>query len=265
MQEKCGPEPGEASTARSIQGRFMANTALLNNIDHADLKIVTRRGAEFGDSVNQVAVYPTEFSELQRDYPIFFRKDEAGNYFCVVLMGLDKGENLFLAGDRWNANYVPALLQRGPFLIGFQDQNVDGKVRREPVIHVDLDNPRVSKTEGEPLFLAQGGNAPYLQHVSQVLRVIAIGDEMTKPMFEAFDQAGLIEPVSLDLKLDDHTEYKVPDLFTLSEERLAALEGEMLERLHKGGFLRAAYLVLASLSNVNRLINMKNAKRSAAG
>ncbi|HAE94281.1 MAG TPA: peptide ABC transporter permease, partial [Hyphomonas atlantica] len=56
----------------------MANTALLNNIDHADLKIVTRRGAEFGDSVNQVAVYPTEFSELQRDYPIFFRKDEAG-------------------------------------------------------------------------------------------------------------------------------------------------------------------------------------------
>ena len=220
----------------------MANTALLNNIDHADLKIITRRGAEFGDSVNQVAVYPTEFSELQRDYPIFFRKDEAGNYFCVVLMGLDKGENLFLAGDRWNANYVPAL-----------------------VIHVDLDNPRVSKTEGEPLFLAQGGNAPYLQHVSQVLRVIAIGDEMTKPMFEAFDQAGLIEPVSLDLKLDDHTEYKVPDLFTLSEERLAALEGEMLERLHKGGFLRAAYLVLASLSNVNRLINMKNAKRSAAG
>ncbi|HAW54236.1 MAG TPA: hypothetical protein DCX29_04625 [Hyphomonas sp.] len=150
-------------------------------------------------------------------------------------------------------------------MIGFQNQEVDGEVRREPVIHVDLENPRVSKTEGEPLFLAHGGNAPYLQHISQVLRVITVGADMTAPMFAAFEQAGLIEPVSLDVKLDDHTEYKVPDLFTLNEEKLAALEGEALQQLHRGGFLRAAYLVLASLGNVNRLINMKNAKRAAGG
>ena len=240
----------------------MANTALLNNIDHADLKVIARRGAEFGDSVNQVAVYPTEFSEVQRDYPVFFRKNEAGDYFCVVLLGLDKAENLYLDGDRWIARYIPAMLQRGPFLIGFQDQSVDGETRREPVIHVNLDDPRISKTEGEPLFLPQGGNAPYLQHVSQALRVITVGADMMKPMFDAFDSAGLIEPVSLDIKLDDHTEYKVPDLFTLSEERLAALQGPALEQLHRGGFLRAAYLVLASLANVNRLIMMKNAKRA---
>lgn len=241
----------------------MAKMALLNNIDHPDLRVITRYGADYGDSVNLAAVYPTEFSELQREYPIFFMKDAEGAFFCVVLLGLDKGENLFLDGDRWNARYVPAIHERGPFLIGFQAQEVDGEVRREPVIHVDLDHPRISRTEGEPLFLAHGGNAPYLQHVSQVLRVITVGAEMTAPMFAAFEQAGLIEPVTLDIKLDDHTEYKVPDLFTLSEERLGALDGEVLQGLHRGGFLRAAYLVLASLGNVNRLINMKNARRAA--
>ena len=104
----------------------MAKLALLNNIDHANLKIVTGFRAEFGDSVNQVAVYPTEFSELQRDYPIFFRKDGEGAYYAVVLLGLDKGENLFLGEGRWHARYVPALHQRGPFLIGFQKQDIDG-------------------------------------------------------------------------------------------------------------------------------------------
>ncbi|WP_300425127.1 SapC family protein [uncultured Hyphomonas sp.] len=253
------------TSVSSTERRLMAKMALLNNIDHPDLKVITRFGATYGDSVNQAAVYPTEFSELQREYPIFFRKDEEGAFYCVILLGLDKGENLFLDGARWQARYVPAIHQRGPFMIGFQNQEVDGEVRREPVIHVDLENPRVSKTEGEPLFLAHGGNAPYLQHISQVLRVITVGADMTAPMFAAFEQAGLIEPVSLDVKLDDHTEYKVPDLFTLNEEKLAALEGEALQQLHRGGFLRAAYLVLASLGNVNRLINMKNAKRAAGG
>ncbi|MDX1293453.1 MAG: SapC family protein, partial [Hyphomonas sp.] len=87
----------------------MAKMALLNNIDHPDLRVITRYGADYGDSVNLAAVYPTEFSELQREYPIFFMKDAEGAFFCVVLLGLDKGENLFLDGDRWNARYVPAI------------------------------------------------------------------------------------------------------------------------------------------------------------
>ncbi|MAN44865.1 MAG: SapC family protein [Alphaproteobacteria bacterium] len=242
----------------------MSNMALLNNIDHSDLKIIRKYGAEFGDSVNQSVAFPTEFAELQRIYPILFRKDEAGEFQSVVLLGLDKGENLFLDGDQWQARYVPALHERGPFKIGFQNQEVDGEVRREPVIHVDLDSSRISREEGAPLFLPQGGNAPYLQHVTHVLRVINFGMDMMKPMFEAFQQADLMEPVSLEVKLDEATTYQVPDVYTISEEKLAALSGEMLERLHKAGFLRAAYLVLASLSNINTLIEMKNAKSMAA-
>ena len=84
---------------------------------------------------------------------------------------------------------------------------------------------------------------------------------MMEPMFEAFERADLIEPVSLEVKLDEHTVYKIPDVYTISEEKLARLGGGALERLHQGGFLRAAYMVLASLGNVSRLIEMKNARR----
>jgi hypothetical protein len=241
----------------------MANTALLNNTEHKDLKVVTGHSAAFGDAVNLTTVFPTEFAEVQRDYPILFQRDEGGAYRSVALLGFDKGENLFLTDQGWQARHVPVLHQRGPFIIGFQNQEVDGEVRREPVIFVDMDNPRVSESEGEPVFLPQGGSSPYLQHVSHVLRVINTGAEISKPMFEAFEEAGLIEPASMDIRLDEATTYKVPDIYSISEEKLAALEGEQLQRLHKSGYLRAAYLVLASLPNVNRLIAMKNARRAA--
>ncbi len=110
------------TSVSSTERRLMAKMALLNNIDHPDLKVITRFDAAYGDSVNQAAVYPTEFSELQREYPIFFRKDEEGAFYCVILLGLDKGENLFLDGARWQARYVPAIHQRGPFMLGFQNQ-----------------------------------------------------------------------------------------------------------------------------------------------
>ena len=41
--------------------------------------------------------FPTEFAELQREYPIFLRKDhDNGDWQAVALLGFDQHENLFL-------------------------------------------------------------------------------------------------------------------------------------------------------------------------
>lgn len=241
----------------------MTRTALLNNVEHHGLKVAVGHGREYGDSVNQTMVFPTEFAEIQREYPILFRKNEAGEFYAIALLGLDKGENLFLNERGWQARYVPAIHQRGPFIIGFQNQDSGGEMRREPVVYVDLDDPRVSTDEGQPLFLQHGGSSPYLQHVSHVLKVINRGTEISKPMFAAFQTAELIEPAMLEIRLDEHTVYKVPEVFSINEEALAGLKGEALEHLHGAGYLRAAYLVLASIANVSRLIELKNAKRAS--
>ncbi|WP_129790636.1 SapC family protein [Sphingosinicella sp. CPCC 101087] len=241
----------------------MTNAVLLNNIDHADLRVVTRHAPEFGDSVNQVLVFPTEYEEVQREYPILFRRDSSGDFQSVALLGLEKDENLFLDAEGWKARYVPAVQRRGPFMIGFQAREEGGEIRREPMIHVDLDHPRISRIEGEPVFRPQGGNSPYLEHVSTVLRVIHQGLEVSGPMFAAFGALDLIRPVAVEIQLDDAEQYVVPDVHTIDEARLAALDGAALERLHSGGFLRAAFLAAASLGNVSRLIELKNRRRRA--
>jgi hypothetical protein len=240
----------------------MTNRVLLNNVDHGDLRVVAGHGPAFGDAINQVLIFPTEFEAVQREYPIFFRKDADGAFQSVALLGLDRDENLFLEEGGWNARYVPAIQQRGPFSIALREGG------GEPMIHVDLDHPRVqaAKTEsgGEPLFLPAGGNAPYLQHVARLLGVIYDGLEIGKAMFAAFEAAGLLEPVDVEIKLDDHAQYDLPGLFTISQERFAGLDGAALEALHRAGFLAAAQWVLSSLGNVGSLVELKNRKRAAA-
>lgn len=236
----------------------MARYELLNNVAHKDLRVVTRFGREFGDEVGLVPAFPTEFAELQREYPIFLRRErEGGEWQAVALLGFEPKENLFLQDGRWNAAYLPGYLARGPFLIGFQEQDIDGELRREPVIHVDLEHPRVGSGEGEPVFLPQGGHSAYLEHVIAVLRGIRDGTEAGKAMFAAFDALGLIQPFDLEVKFDGQHGASLTGLHGIDRERLAALDAAALHRLHVAGYLEGAYLMLASLQNMRRLLAEK--------
>ena len=236
----------------------MARHELLDNVTHKDLRVVMRFGREFGDGIGMVQAFPSEYAELQREYPIFFRKDgDSGEWQSVALLGFEQRENLFLQDGRWNATYLPGAVARGPFLIGFQQQRIDGELRNEPVIHVDVEHPRVSFSEGEAVFLPEGGQSPYLQHIASVLRGIRDGAEFGAAMFATFDSMGLIQPVNLDVQLDDRHHVSVSGLHSIDRERLAALDAGSLHRLNQAGLLEGAYLVLASLHNVRRLMAEK--------
>ena len=233
----------------------MANRVLLNNVDHAELRVAPGPLPQEA-AVNQVIVLPAEYEAVQRDYPILFRHTEAGALQTVAVLGLAPGENLFQAEGGWAASHVPALLQRGPFLIGFTGPGTEG----EPMIHIDLDDPRVGAESGQPLFLPQGGNAPYLEHVGGILRTIHAGREHAGPVAAALDAAGLIQPIDIKVNLGDAGTVVLDQYFTVAADRLAALDGEALERLHRAGALAAAFFIAASLGNMQRLIDRKLAR-----
>lgn len=240
----------------------MTRHVMLNNIAHKDLRVITRYGAEFGDNVGTMMVVPTEFAEVQREYPIFFRKDSTtGEFSSFALLGFSKDENLFLEEGTWKAGYVPGVIARGPFLIGFQERREGGDVQRDAVIHVDLDDPRISSTDGEPVFLPQGGNSRYLDRIVGILNGIRTGLEVSKAMFAAFTAADLIEPVKIEVKFNSAEQYDLLGLHTLNHKKLAELDAETLHTLNRSGFLQGAFLVTSSLSNVQRLIEMKGRRR----
>jgi len=182
---------------------------------------------------------------------------------AYALLGLDRDENLYLADDYWTSRYVPASHQRGPFSIGMV--RAPGDDIGEPMLQVDLDDTRVGGDAGLPLFLEHGGNTPYLDHVTGVLRLLYEGMDTAPAAYAALDEAGLLTPVTLTVDVSEERRYTIPDVLVVDMEQMAALTGEPLERLHASGVLRLAILAAASLGNIQQLIARKQPLLSEIG
>lgn len=237
----------------------MTKHVLLNNVEHKDLRVITRRSAQFNDDVMCALTFPAEFRSVQAHYPIFFRKaTDSGQFQPFAMFGLQDKENLFLDDQGWDATYIPLAVERQPFLIGFQPGAAGAAAERQMVVHVDLESPRISRTEGERVFLEYGGVSEYLQRVNAVLGAIHAGIEGTPAFIAALLEYELLESFALDVRLADGTDHRVAGFYTINEERLAALDGAQLEALNRSGHLLPIFLVIASLSNIRALIDRKN-------
>lgn len=237
----------------------MTNHVLLDNVTHKDLRVIRDYARVPAYDVNVARVFPNEFIQLQAEYPLFFiRNKEAGNFEPVAVLGFKDRENLYLDETGWDAGYVPLSIERQPFLIGFQQQVVDGVPTEAPVVHIDLDHPSVSETEGERVFLPHGGESPLLERISSVLMTVHQGYEAAKSLSEMLVGLELIESMTLEARLKDGSMQSLKGLYTINEDKLQALNANALESLHRKGHLRDIYMMLASLPNVSRLIERKN-------
>jgi hypothetical protein len=237
----------------------MSNHQLLDNVNHAHLKVDTRRRAELGDNISLTGIFTFEFQQVQDQYPIFFKKTADNDQFePVALFGFSPDENLFLAHNGWKDSYLPYSIQRQPFLIGYQNQQQDGQTAQVPVVHIDLDSPRVNDSEGQAIFLEAGGRSPYLEHINEVLMGINQGYQYNQGFVQALVANALIEPFTLEIELDDGNTHTMSGLYTINEERLNQLDSDSLFKLHQQGYLQSIYMTIASMSNLQRMIGMKN-------
>jgi hypothetical protein len=236
----------------------MTDYVMLTPEDHKDILVDTARTKDLGDNVNFAMTFPFEFRNIQAHYPIFFQKNsDTGAFFPVALFGFQANENLFLNDDGWNASYVPAMIRRQPFLIGFQASQTDNEAKNA-VVTIDMDNPRVNKDNGEPLFLEHGGSSEYLQEVTETLELIHQAHEHSEKFVTALTEHELLEQFTLNVDLEDGSANQMLGFYTINEEKLQQLSPEILGRLNEQGFLMPTYMTLASHSCIRTLIDHKN-------
>ena len=243
----------------------MSRFQMLNNVDHAQMRVKTERSPELGDRMWFVPTFPAEFRNLQRCYPIVFSmNDEVDQMQAVALLGFEVGENLFVDEDGWHAPYIPLNILRQPFLIGRQQKFDGGAASEELVISVDMESPRISEDEGSPVFLEHGGNTEYLEQVNSILQLIHEGSQRNASFADMLRGMGLLESFTLDVQLDDGSEHRLSGFYTINEEALRELTGDDLVILNNNGFLEPIYMVIASMSNLPSLIELRNARQRAA-
>ncbi|MEM9840061.1 MAG: SapC family protein [Pseudomonadota bacterium] len=240
----------------------MSRHVQLSPIEHKAIRVRTERSALLGDSIMACPVFPHEFRSLQASYPVVFAKEgDTGLFRPTALFGFERSENVFLDGERWNADYLPLGVRMQPFLIGFRA--TDGG-EPAPEVHINLDHPRVSESEGEALFTDDGEQTEYLKSISNLLAEVHGAHTHVTAMSAMLTEFDLVEPFALDVTLDDGTSGKLEGYYIIKEERLAQLSAAELERLQAAGMLLSLFMSVASIAQFSGLLRRKNERLRTA-
>lgn len=235
----------------------MSKQELLNNVDHKELRVITKYSAEFGDNLWHAPTFWREFRSVQAHYPILFQREPSGGYIPLVFFGFERGENLYLRDERWAASYIPLSVRRMPFYIGFQSSTDLANHDQQRVITVDVESPKVSKVEGERLFLEYGGNSDYLEEMANILETLHHGVQENAVFITELETCNLLEPVTIDVALPSGSRRQMIGFHTINEDALNSLPQDKIVELHQKGYLQAIYCVLFSQVKFNELAEKK--------
>lgn len=227
---------------------FYERLAALNETTHARLRLLPLPGYGFAAQVNSVPLLAQEFSEAAKEYPIVFVRGSDEVFLPAVLLGLRDRENLFVeANGRWNARYLPAFVRRYPFVPA---DAPDGQL----LVCIDEAAACISEKGGEPLF-ENSQPAKALEHAIGFLREFQAGVQATTAACGRLAELGLFRPADTLVQLPDGSHFRLHGAHVINEEKLKALDRDVIHELFSRGLLAMIDAQILSLGNLARLVD----------
>ena len=235
----------------------------LDSAVHRNLKLklpLTDWGV--ANKLNAMFVAAAEFGDACREFPIVFVKagkeaDGTDAIAPVAVFGLVEGENLYLAGERWRGQYMPAVLRAYPFCIARVDDS-------RFAICVDTDWPGTSVLEGQALFTEDGQQAPLLKEMSAHLETLEAEIQRTRLVGKRLMELDVLRDMRFDATMPDGRQHTVDGFLTVDEKKMTELPDDVVGELHRSGVLGLVHLHWVSLGNMRRLVDW-HVERAAAG
>lgn len=204
---------------------------------------------------------PITLSELAlsaSNYPVaFVQRPADGKYMLTAILGLRPGENAFHGAESWDRTHVPLIIQRHPFIVGYDDNAPDSDQLKTCI---ETDSPYVSETDGIALYTDAGEETDFLVSRHQILGTIFESQKVTDRFIQALTELDLIIPITLMLQQQNGDVRTVTGLSTLDEVKMRSLTADQLKSLHDNDFLAPSYVMLVSLHQLNHLIQLRNRK-----
>lgn len=223
--------------------------ALLDRERHRRLRVRTSSSFAFARQANSVYLAGVEFNEAMKEYAVVFTRAAAGRVVPVAMLGLRSRENLFVDDEeRWGARYVPAFVRRYPFVLAQLSGDQLG-------VCIDEAYPGFDLSEGEPLFDDKGANTPFLAGAVQFLEGFQREFARTGAFCRRLEQLGLLKEMDAQASLADGRSFAVKGLYVVDEPKLMALPDAVALSLFRSGELHLVSMHLASLSNMQLLVD----------
>ncbi|HVU31457.1 MAG TPA: SapC family protein [Sphingomicrobium sp.] len=223
----------------------MAELEVLNSKEHRSLRL--RRDP--GPFPHFVPIVVSEFPIAAASCPILLAKDpENGRFYAAAMFGFKPGENLLADSPGGMPEFRPLTIERQGFFTSGEN------------IAVDLKDPRISETTGEPLFDEASEPTAALRRIQKALGLLVTGNEMTETFIRELVDLRLVEPIDISLKFDDGETLHLEGLYTVSLDAIAELEDDAVLSLFRKGYLQLAYCIAGSLRQIPILANRRNAR-----
>jgi hypothetical protein len=234
----------------------------LDNVQHRKLKLdVPITDWRVGSQLNAMFVAAGEFGDVCREFPIVFVRagkeaDGSDAIAPIAVFGLTQNENLYLTGERWRAQYMPAVLRAYPFCIARIDDS-------RFAICVDMAWSGVGEAKGQPLFEADGQPAPLLRDMTKHLETLEGEIQRTRLVGKRLLELGVLADMRFDATLPDGRQHSVDGFLTVDDKKMTDLPADVVVELHRTGVLGLVQLHWVSLGNMRRLVDW-HVERSAA-
>lgn len=203
---------------------------------------------------NFLRVIPAEIGAAAAVCPVLLAKDaQTGRFYVGALSGFSEGENLLADSAGAGGAFRPLALQLDGFAVAGEN------------IAIDRASPRFSETGGLPLFDQDGEPAPAMRQIQRLLGQYKAGTDAGEALIEALLRHALIEPIDVSLRFDDGKTIDLVGVYTVSLDRLQALDDAAVIALFRSGHLQLAFAIAGSLRQIPVLADRRNRRLAAAG
>ncbi len=231
------------------------NISPVSSETHRDWSIQIDNHA-FAEELNSVPLLATEIASVARELPVIFAKtQDDGGYVPLAVLGLKKGQNLFLdEKKRLTLRYVPGFLRRYPFAFAN-----DGKSENFTLcIDDQFEGWSKDGSKGKRLFTETGEQTEELKGVMEFLKDYQYRAELTNVFCKRLAELELLEPMEANIKLKNDQEgggFNLTGFYVVNREKLKKLKDEDVLELFKKDGLELIFSHLQSMQNLNLLVN----------
>ena len=213
--------------------------------------------------LNALFVAAVEFGDVCREFPIVFVRagkepDGSDAIAPIAVLGLTQNENLYVSGERWRAQYMPAILRMYPFCIArIDDQRF--------AVCADMAFEGVNQEEGQTLFDAEGKPGELLTTMQKQLETLETEIQRTRLVGKRLLELGLLGEMRFDATLPDGRQHTVDGFLTIDEKKATELPDSVVAELHRNGMLGLMHLHWVSMGNMRRLLDWHVERGAADG
>lgn len=225
----------------------------LSKEDHGNWSVKTGQDYHFAKTVNAAPLTLNEFFPCVREYPVVFIENN-DSLLPVAIIGLEQQQNLYVTDDgQWQGQYIPAFFRRYPFIFALTEDQ-----KMFTLCIDDTFSGFNQEGRGERLFDAEGEQTHYLKGVLNFLRNYQAQFEITQQLCRKLKELNLLEAKQVKIKSESEEPFTLSGFLAVDREKLKQLSGEQLAEFMQLGLLELIYLHLQSLSNFQKLAELKN-------